>query len=287
MDEKNLKSGYLEAKNITKCFAKTFYLASLFFPKDKRMASYTIYAICRISDDSIDHPENNSGADNLEKIKKTIETAYTDEPIKDNLLIAFRKTVKTYLIPKELFLELIEGLQMDLTIKRYPNFNSLHLYCYRVAGVIGLIMLKILKAQNQDAKQPAIDLGIAFQLTNILRDVKEDFLRGRIYLPLDELRNFNLSEETIKNGEISEDFRLFMQFQLNRARDYYAKSSSGIKMLCNLRSRFVIALMANLYREILNEIEKSDYSVLSKRSSVSGAKKLLIILTTILKGEYL
>jgi len=287
MDDKNLEAGYLQAQEITRNFAKTFYLASFFLPKNKRLAAYSVYAICRISDETVDNPKGDSSASDLKELKKKIETAYTDTFLNDNLLLAFRKTIKTYSIPIELFYELIEGMQMDLGINRYANFNELYIYCYKVAGVIGLIMLKIFDSQNSKAKESAIDLGIAMQLTNILRDIKEDSLRNRIYLPLDEMAKFNVSEELIVKGIINNNLKLLIQLEISRARKYYAESLLGVKMLSSWRCRLVVCLMRNMYCAILEEIEKSNYALFLKRLSVKTPKKVIIILKTMLKGEYL
>ncbi len=278
--------GFIEAEKITRHFAKTFYLASFFLPKDKRMASYSVYAICRLSDESVDGNSKEPRQDRIEDIKTKIDEAYGFSPLKENLLSAFRYTVGKYRIPKEYFYELIEGMRMDLSKSRYNNKNELSLYCYRVAGVVGLIMLHIF-GYNDKAKNYAVQLGEAMQMTNILRDIKEDFKRGRIYLPSDELSNFGLTEKDIKVLSVSEAFKSFMRVEISRLKKAYQDSLRGACFIKCRRSRFVIFAMAEMYAGILKEIENNDYDVFSKRISVSNAGKLKIIIWTLLKGDYL
>jgi len=287
MDDKNLEAGYLQAQEITRNFAKTFYLASFFLPKNKRLAAYSVYAICRISDETVDNPKGDSSASDLKELKKKIETAYTDTFLNDNLLLAFRKTIKTYSIPIELFYELIEGMQMDLTTSRYQDFQELYTYCYRAAGIVGLIMLKIFDAKEKLAGSFAVDLGIAMQLTNILRDIKEDYQRKRIYLPLSELDKFMVTKKDIETQNNNSNFKALILAQIIRCREYYEKSKKGIRMIPGLRERFVVILMREMYSAILNEIEKNAFDVFTRRAQVNLFKKLAIILKILIRGEYL
>jgi phytoene synthase len=279
MDNNALKKGFNQARMITKHFAKTFYLAAFFLPKEKRLASYAVYSICRISDETVDSNRGNNLKNDLDKIRADIESAYsqntTDNP---PLLASFQQTVVKYKIPKTLFLELIDGMQMDLTKKRYENFDELYKYCYKAAGVVGLIMLQIFGSNDPETRDYAIKLGIAMQLTNILRDIKEDSARNRIYLPLDEIYSCGLSMEDIIHGRISLKFVDLMKKQINRAREFYQASQPGIDKITDKKAAFVITLMKDMYSGILNEIEINNYDVFSKRAHLNILKKILVIL---------
>jgi len=283
--EKQIKKGFVKARLITKKHAKTFYFASSLLPKDKKYAAYAVYAICRISDDSVDTAKDPIAS--LAEIEKNIEAAYSNFELNDDILLSFRQTINSYKIPKEYFDGLIKGMHMDLGISRYKDFPQLYNYCYRVAGVIGLIMLKIFGSKHKDAQKYAVKLGVAMQLTNILRDIKEDFERKRIYLPQDEMKRFRVSENHISQELIDKDFRELLKFQIKRARKHYEDSEPGIKGISGFRSRLVTCLMKDMYASILKSIEKNQYDVFSKRACVNFSGKITIILKTLLKGEYL
>jgi len=282
---KEIKKGFAKARLITKKHAKTFYFASSLLPKDKRYAAYAVYAICRASDDSVDTAKNPKKS--LAEIEKNIEAAYSDCELSDSVLLCFRETANSCQIPKEYFDDLIKGMYMDLSINCYKDFPQLYDYCYKVAGVIGLIMLKIFGSKSKNAQKYAVDLGVAMQLTNILRDIKEDFERKRIYLPQDEMSRFKVSQSHISKETIDEDFREFLKFQIKRARKYYKDSEAGIKEINSLSCRLTACLMKDIYSAILKSIEKNQYDVFSKRACVSFGDKMLITLKSLLKGEYL
>jgi len=286
--EKQLKSGFLKAKKITKKFAKTFYISSIFLSKEERLAAYAVYTICRISDETVDtqNPKINRNK-TLNNVKKYIEDAYSKKTLNNDLLLAFRYTVNKYNIPKEYFDELLSGMYMDMTKTRYENFDELYQYCYKVAGVVGLIMLKILGAKDDSAKDYAVKLGIAMQLTNILRDIKEDYLRQRIYLPLEDLERFKLCESDIASEKISENFKRLIDYEIARCYKYYHEAEKGIQLISGIRERFVVIAMKKIYSAILEQIKINSYDVFSKRISVSKIKKIITLIKIILKGDYL
>jgi len=286
MHIKELKSGFREAKKITKKFAKTFYLSSYFLPKDKKHASYAVYAICRLSDESVDEISYKQ-KDSLKKIEQNISTAYSQAKINEPLLIAFRDTIENYKIPKEYFDKLIEGMRMDLEIKKYSNFSELKEYCYKVAGVIGLIMLKIFGYKDKIAEDYAIKLGIAMQLTNILRDISEDFARGRIYLPQEEMLRFDVSEDQLAAGQNNTAFKNLICFQIERCRKLYNECLPGVKLINNQSCRFVVLAMKEIYAGILDSIIKNRYDVFTKRPYVSKLKKIKIIFSILVGRSYL
>jgi len=286
--DKKIESGFQKAKTITKRFATTFYLASLFLPQEKRLASYAVYAICRISDESVDgQSQTNQKNAYLEKVRQAIEKSYSQDTLQDHLLLAFRYVVNRYQIPKAYFEELLEGMEMDLSQNRYQDFNELYNYCYKVAGVVGLIMLKILGERNHSSQEAAVKLGIAMQLTNILRDIKEDLKRGRIYLPRDDLKKFNLSESDLVSVVLSPGLKALLEYEIKLAQKYYSEAKKGIRFISGIRERFVVIAMSQMYSAILKEIRKRPQDILSKRVKVKNFKKALIILRIILKGDYL
>lgn len=236
------------------------------------MAAYSVYAVCRISDDIVDS-STRASTQSIDSMHKKIHDAYSDKPLEDPILIEFRKTVKTYQIPKEHFDDLIAGMYMDLTKHRYQNFDELYDYCYKVAGVIGLIMLKIFD-DNAEAEPYAVKLGIAMQLTNIIRDVKEDYALGRIYLPADEMSEFNITEQDIANEIMNDNMKNFIRSQIKRSRVYYDECTPGIRMNRDKRCRFVIYVMKELYAGILESIERNDLNVFSQRAYLTMPRKI-------------
>lgn len=275
---------FKEAKELTRKHAKTFYFASKLLGLEKRQAAYSVYAICRISDDSVD--ESSGDLARLKDIEKKINAVYSQTCPKQPLLLAFKATVEKYRISKEYFDQLIEGMYLDLDKKEYVDFKELYDYCYKVAGVVGLVMLKIFGYKGEKAKEHAVDLGIAMQLTNILRDIKEDLGLGRIYLPKNELDRFGIGKEALDSEIIDENFIDFMNFQIKRARIYYQSAEKGIKMITDKNSRFVVAAMSKIYGAILDQIEKNSYDIFTRRASVSRLGKLGLLAKVIIEGKY-
>ncbi|MDD5668676.1 MAG: phytoene/squalene synthase family protein [Candidatus Omnitrophica bacterium] len=273
-----LRTGYLEAKNVTKIHSHSFYYASLILPPRIQKAAYSIYAVCRLSDEAIDSSSPQSQVAGLNKIREKVAHAYSHKTIADPLGIVFQKTVRDYHIPQEYFNVLFTGMIADLTKNRYKNFNELYDYCYEIAGIVGLMMLSIFEYTSPEAKKYAVDLGIAMQLTNIIRDIKEDWERGRVYLPQDEMSRFNISEDTLREGRVTPDFKAFMQFQIQRAREYYTNAAKGIPLLKGKRVRFVSMAMTEFYKEILTVIEKKGYDIFSGRAYTTAAQKTVITL---------
>ena len=281
-----VRRGFLQARQITTHHAKTFYFASRFLPKEKRFASYAIYALCRISDDSVDTRGAISAHSQLSLTKEYIERVYRNEQVNNEVLLAFKDTVTRYNIPKQYFDELIDGMHMDLNKNRYETFNELYSYCYKVAGIVGLIMLKIFDDANRVAQTHALDLGIAMQLTNILRDIKEDYLRNRIYLPQDEMNRFGVNESHLTNENLDENLIALLKFQIQRAREYYHNSTPGIAMFREARTRFVVQAMKDIYAEILRMIEHNRYDIFSQRLHTTKRQKIAIALKILGRGGH-
>ena len=214
------------------------------------------------------------GREDLEQWAALLNAALAGEPPSHPVLRVFLDTVRRYSIPSEYPLDLIEGMRMDLDGVRYATFADLRKFCYRVASVVGLMMSHVIGFRDP-ALTYAIDLGIAMQLTNILRDVGEDLERGRIYLPADEMERFGYSEYDLRRGVRNDSFRALMKFEAARARAYYAQAEPGIALL-DLRGRFAVKVSSDVYRQILARIEASGYDVFHHRAVVSPARKYWI-----------
>ncbi len=282
-DETSIRSGCRIARAITRHYAKTFYFASFFLPRRTRYASYCVYALLRLSDEAVDDKQHSKDPGALEAVRKKIGSLYNREPLQDSLLSACRRTIATYAIPETYFLELLEGMRMDRVKSRYATFAELYDYCYKVAGIVGLIMIKILDPGSPPENKCAVSLGIGMQLTNILRDIREDLQRERIYLPQDEIRRFSLTETALRNGVIDENFRGFMRFQIERARGYFMAAEPGIKTLRGQRARLCVSAMKELYAGILGQIENNGYDVFTVRARVPFCRKIAF-LPAIVKG---
>jgi len=291
-----LETAYEYCESVTKFHAKSFYFAAKFLPKHKQKAVYPIYAFCRHIDDEIDEIGAGNETDAIltvgkwkEKIEEIFEgkqqkeknesetKAQSSKTKNQNLILtAWQDLLKNYKIPQNLPLELMEGVLMDTRIKRYETFDELYIYCYRVASTVGLMSSEILGYSDKIALEYAEALGIAMQLTNILRDVKEDAAMGRIYLPQEDLRKFGIAEEQIFAGKFDDKFARMVKFQIERAGNYYAKGEKGIAFL-EKDSRFTVLLASRIYSKILDEIEKQNYNVFNRRAHTSKRQKFLAI----------
>ena len=274
---------YEQCRDYTRRFARSFYFSSFLLPKDKRAAAYAVYTFCRYADNIVDS-ENGLTPESIKEkfscLNEFLDDIYSRKLVSGSKIIsgggfsAFADTVRKYRIPKKYFTELIDGVCMDMERSRYKTFPELENYCYKVASVVGLIMTEIFGYSNKAALPYAVYLGKAMQLTNILRDIKEDCRMGRIYLPTDELKIFEYSENDIAGSVINENFELMMRFNIDRARAYYELASHGFPYLTNDGSRTTVVLMYKIYSGILGEIESYGYDVYSARRYVSTAEKL-------------
>jgi len=283
----SLQKGYALAKEIIRRHAKIFYLGAQILPKDERLAIFAVYAVARYADESVDNTKVTDKRQQLAKIAAWIESSYGQTPLSEPLLQAFRHTVQRYRIPFEYFDELIRGMRMDLDKTRYADFEELNTYCYRVAGVIGLITLCILGASAEEAREHAVGLGTAMQLTNIARDVREDWQKGRVYLPQDELARFGVAEDDIACSRMTENFVSLMRFQLERARGYYRRAYSGVRYLPSPRIRLVVLMIMRMYSQILTEIERRGCDIFSRRIYLNALQRASLMLGTVLKRSYL
>lgn len=267
-----LQAAYAYCKEITHHHSRTFYLASALLPKDKRQAVRALYAFCRITDDIIDEADNDQmRADNLLRWRDNVlsNCPMADMPI----CLAWADAQAKFNIPRGYAQQLIDGVMQDLDQTRYETFEDLAEYSYGVASTVGLMAMHIIGFAGEDALPYAIRLGVALQITNILRDVGEDWRNGRIYLPQDELRAFGITEQDIANGRVTDNWRKFMAFQIERNRRLYEESIEGVQLL-DKDGRLAITAAARLYQAILEDIEAHDYNVFNRRSRVSAFGKL-------------
>ncbi len=280
-----LENAYAYCRQISRHHAKTFYLASMFLHKKQQNPIFAIYALLRTVDDIVDMAEDklkaglitsNEIAKMLDGWKSRLKDCYAGKVNNDPIMMAWQDTLKSYSIPIELPLDLMDGVAMDIDFKPFETFDELYVYCYKVAAVVGLMTSEIFGYSDKQALEHAIELGIAMQLTNILRDVGEDVDRGRIYLPLEDLRRFNYSREEFMQKKINNNFINLMKFQIERARSYYQASEKGIPML-ERQSRFAVCISSINYGNILSAIEKNNYDVFSKRAYRSFYQKVSTI----------
>ncbi|MBC8044544.1 MAG: phytoene/squalene synthase family protein [Rhizobacter sp.] len=276
-------AAYQYCRDVSRRHAKTFYFATSFLPAEKRKAVHAVYALCRYVDDLIDQNEDKFSRKKLsrdkiialvEQWKADLGTCYAGGSVSNPIMTAWLDTLTKYKIPMRLPLELIEGVCMDLKFVRYPSFEMLYTYCYKVASVVGLMTSEIFGYETETALPHAVDLGIAMQLTNILRDVGEDARKGRIYLPEEDFKTFGYTDDELKLGIINENFIRLMKFQIARARHYYAEADRGIAML-SPDSRLAVKISRVNYSKILDRIERNGYDVFTRRAYVPLPKKII------------
>lgn len=285
LKNKSVRAAFKYARSETAYYSKSFFLSSAMLPKEKRWATYALYGFCRFADNIIDNPRKRSVeelVDEVNYIERELKRAYKNGESEHPVLKPFIIVAKTYDIPMEYPLDLMEGVKMDLQIKRYETFDDLYLFAYRVAGVVGLMMTHILGYKTEEAFQYAEKLGIAMQLTNILRDVQEDKNMNRIYIPQEDIRRFNLKEEDIFSENMDEKFEKLMKFEVDRAHKYYEEANSGIEMLDD-KTQFAIFSASRIYRGILYKIELRNYNPFLGRVWVTQAKKFSILISEIMK----
>jgi 15-cis-phytoene synthase len=283
-----LEQAYEACRAETAQWAKTFYLGTLLMPPAKRRAIWAIYVWCRRTDELMDSAEaQGRPVDELARRLDAWEVRTRElfaGTVRDGLDRAMADTLERYPQPLQPYLDMIEGQRMDLHKHRYASFAELELYCYRVAGTVGLMTQEVMGldaaytsapwSARPDTSAAAVALGIANQLTNILRDVGEDRGRGRIYLPLDELARFGVSEEQLMAGHVDANWQALMRFQLERARAWFARSEAGVRWLAP-DARWPVWTSLRLYRGILDVIEQHGYDVFNNRAYVPTAGKLL------------
>jgi phytoene synthase len=271
-DLQTLQLAYDHCFDITKEYSKTFYLSSGLLQLPKREAARALYAFCRVCDNIVDVPS--AGVDPMSRLNTWRDRLLDPHTWStDPVAMAWGDTRVRYRIPWRYAEQLIDGVAQDLTKTRYQTFDELAEYSYGVASTVGLMAMHIIGFESERAIPFAVKLGVALQITNILRDVAEDWRNGRVYLPAEELESYGLSDADLEAGVVNGRWRAFMRFQINRTRRLYDEALPGVALL-DRDGRFAIRAAAELYRGILDDIEAWDYDVFSRRASVSLAGKL-------------
>ena len=267
----SLRKAYKQAEKITAQHSKSFYFASGLLPEEKRSAVRALYAFCRTVDDIVDESSDVECDARLDYWRGMVgNTAFENN---DLVATAWADTLTRYHIPRHYALQLIDGVARDLSLVRYQTFDELATYCYGVASTVGLMSMYIVGFQSNEAVPYAIKLGVALQMTNILRDVGEDYRNGRLYLPREELAFYGIQESDIAEGHITDYWRQFMKFQIERTRQLYEDSWAGVKML-EREGQLAIGAASVFYQGILDEIERNDYDVFTQRASLSAWGKV-------------
>jgi phytoene synthase len=271
-----LAAAYEHCRALTRREAKNFYYGFRLLPAPRRRAIYAAYAFARQCDDIVDAGlPPDEAALQLAAYRESLDRCLQGSP-GGPVFRALADAVVRYAVPHEYLYRLIEGVETDLTVSRYESFEQLKRYCDLVASVVGLISIEVFSYRGgEEARRHAEDLGIALQLTNIVRDLQEDLQRDRIYLPQDELARFGYSEDDLRTGRANDAFRSLIAFQVARAREYY---ESGRRLFPYLprRARACVGVMAGIYSRILADIEREPESVLSRRVSLSASQKLAL-----------
>lgn len=295
----SVEEAYELCRQITAKYSKTFYMGTLLMSPRKRRAIWAIYVWCRQTDELVDGPQAQYTTEaTLDRWETQLESLFNGQPL-DDTDVAIVDTLTRFPLDIQPFRDMIAGQRMDLYRSRYETFEELELYCYRVAGTVGLMSTTVMGVDSQqhtapwhrkesmpNPSQEAVALGIANQLTNILRDVGEDARRGRIYLPLEDLALFNYTEEDLIQGVIDDRWRSLMQFQIQRARKFYAEAERGISLL-SPDARWPVWAALILYRKILDAIEENQYDVFNQRAYVPSLRKLACLPEALLKARVL
>ena len=289
----SIDESYRHARDITRRVATTFYYTFYFLPPERRRSLFAVYAFSRRADDAVDSVEEGASTpararEDLKALRDLVERSTRPAGLQDDtadpLLPALRDTMERYSIPRKPFDDLLDGMEMDMEPRRYETFEDLHGYCYRAAAVVGLIAVEIFGCLKPEAREVAIHLGIAMQLTNILRDVDEDLARGRIYLPLEDLRRFGCTEEDLRRGIVHEPLRALLSFEAERAHEHFRKAEPLYDLILP-ESRYCPILLMRFYRRILERIEESGFDIFRRRLSLRWHEKLRLAGATWLEAK--
>ena len=273
-DTATLAQAYDYCESVTAVNSRSFHLASGLLPADQRAAVRALYAFCRVSDDIVDRAEAVDCNARVEAWRRLATALHppTNEPV----ALAWAHARRRHGVPGRYAEQLIDGVARDLRQTRYQTFDELTTYCYGVASTVGLMSMHIIGFRGAEAIPYAVKLGVALQMTNILRDVGEDWRAGRVYLPQSELAAFGLDESDLARGVVTAEWRAFMHFQIERNRRLYVESLPGIALL-HKEGRFAIAAAAQFYCGILDAIERADYDVFARRAFVGKWAKLRML----------
>jgi 15-cis-phytoene synthase len=276
-DARALHAAYLHCEQLTKIHSRTFFVASGLLPPEKRQAVRALYAFCRVTDDVVDRAEGSMAQRRLALMDWRDRALHSHPSPDDPVAFAWADARARFQIPVGYAEQLINGVARDLDQTRYATFDDLAAYSYGVASTVGLMAMHIIGFAGEHALPYAVKLGVALQMTNILRDVAEDWKAGRLYLPQDELADFGLTEADIhamsRSHRVSPQWCAFMRFQIERNRQLYVEGDAGVALL-HANGRFAIGAASGLYQAILGDIERHNYDVFSRRAHISASGKL-------------
>jgi phytoene synthase len=265
--------------------ATSFYYSFLALPIDKRDAIIAVWDFCRAVDDAVDEAKEGEGARALARWRDELDRLYgAGDPLAQESR-ALQPYIRRFSLPQSAFADLMDGVAMDLERRRYDTFAELREYCLRVASAVGLICVEIFGYDDPRTRDYAVDLGIALQLTNIVRDVAADLERGRLYIPLEDLRRFECREEDLRTGAANDNVRRLLEFQCERARRYYRNAAATLPRT-DARRLIAAQIMAAIYLELLKAIERANYDVFAGRIRVPRGRQALIAASTWLKSAF-
>jgi phytoene synthase len=271
-------------RQLARAAASNFYYSFLLLPSAKRKAIKDVYAFCRLLDDIVDEdPTGRDPAAELQYWRDEIEGCYQGCPLSD-FGERLMGSILEFTLPKQPFLDLIEGMEMDLRWHSYQTFADLREYCYRAASAVGLICIEIFGYESARTREYAVNLGLALQLTNILRDLKEDIGRGRIYLPLEDLERFGYREQDLRANQYNAPFIELMKFEHSRARSYFIKAAASLPEV-DRASMFAAEIMSAIYSEMLDQMPEIQFDVFRNRVSVAKSRRLRIALEIWLRSR--
>jgi len=264
--------------------ASNFYYSFLLLPSAKRKAIKDVYAFCRLLDDIVDEdPTGRDPAAELAYWRDEIEACYQGCPMSD-FGERLMSSIVEFTLPKQAFLDVVEGMEMDLRWQSYQTFADLREYCYRAASAVGLICIEIFGYESARTREYAVNLGLALQLTNILRDLKEDIARGRIYLPLEDLERFGYGEQDLRANQYNAPFIELMKFEHARAQSYFLKATASLPET-DRASMFAAEIMCAIYREMLDQMPEIQFDVFRNRVSVKKSRRLRVALEIWLRSR--
>lgn len=269
-----LEKGLRDARETTRRHAKSFAFASHLLPGDRRAAAYAVYAFCRSADDAVDEaPDRDAALLALEAVRARLDVIFSERVPAIHADLALAHVARRWGLARAPFDALLDGMAIDLSPVAFETWAQLEDYCFKVAGVVGHMLLPVLGASSEEARDRAADLGIAMQLTNILRDVGEDLGRGRIYLPAEELAAFGLTHEDVRGRTLDARWRTFLAAQIARARAYYARAAIGFPLIETRGGRVCARAMGAIYGDILRELERGGHDPFAARARTSTPRK--------------
>lgn len=280
-----IRQAYRYCRDLTIQADTNFALGFRFLPGPKRDAIYALYAFNRCADDFADETSDPADAESrISQWQKALDACY-DGRVRHPVLIAFADAVRRYQVPKQPFLDALDGFRMDLSVNRFATFDDLMGYCNRVAGTISVMSLCVFGYSDPAVEALGRDLSTALQLTNIIRDVGEDVERNRIYLPLEDLKRFGYSEQALLAKTYNENFQDLMRFQVQRARSYFREANALVPLL-DRDARLTTWLMGSAYSRILQKIETGKFRVLERKTQLTVGEKIGLVITSMVSPRY-